>query len=179
MTMRWFLVFALLLLPASAGAQGPYAGWQSRSIKALSDEQVADLRAGRGIGLALTAELNGYPGPTHVLELAERLQLTDVQRARVGELYAAMRAEALPLGERLIAQERALEHLFAARTATPENLSAATHAIGVTSGALRAAHLKYHLFTLEALTGPQARLYAELRGYGSGQTPAHHHRRQH
>jgi hypothetical protein len=32
-----------------------------RSIKALSDQQVSDLRAGRGMGLALAAELNGYP----------------------------------------------------------------------------------------------------------------------
>ena len=36
---------------------------------------MADLRAGRGMGLALAAELNGYPGPAHVLELADKLDL--------------------------------------------------------------------------------------------------------
>jgi hypothetical protein len=46
----------------------PYAGYQQRPVKAPSEQQVADLRAGRGIGLALAAELNGYPGPVHVLE---------------------------------------------------------------------------------------------------------------
>lgn len=44
-------------------AQNSYAGLQQRAIKALSDQQKADLRAGRGMGLALPAELNGYPGP--------------------------------------------------------------------------------------------------------------------
>ena len=58
-------------------AQTPYAGQQTRPIKALSDQQVADLIAGRGIGLALAAELNGYPGPSHLLELADRLDLSD------------------------------------------------------------------------------------------------------
>ena len=54
----------------------PYAGMQSRAVKALTDQQIADLRAGRGMGLALAAELNGYPGPMHVLELADRLSLS-------------------------------------------------------------------------------------------------------
>jgi DNA invertase Pin-like site-specific DNA recombinase len=30
------------------------------------------------MGLALAAELNGYPGPLHVLEMADRLQLTHI-----------------------------------------------------------------------------------------------------
>ena len=62
---------ALLLLIAFAAAAGsslaqsqqPYAGLEGRSVKALSEQQIADLRAGRGMGLALAAELNGYPGP--------------------------------------------------------------------------------------------------------------------
>ena len=50
----------------------PYAGMQNRAIKALSDEQIAQLRAGKGMALALAAELNGYPGPLHALDLAEQ-----------------------------------------------------------------------------------------------------------
>ena len=53
--------------------QTPYAGLQQRPVKALSDQQLADLRAGRGMGLALAGELNGYPGPLHVIELADQL----------------------------------------------------------------------------------------------------------
>ena len=47
---------AILLIISSAMAQQPYAGLQNRAIKTLSDEQIADLNAGRGMGLAL-AEL--------------------------------------------------------------------------------------------------------------------------
>jgi hypothetical protein len=59
-----------------AFAQSPYAGMQMRLIKALSEQQIADLKAGRGMGLALPAELNGYPGPIHVLELSDELGLS-------------------------------------------------------------------------------------------------------
>src|SRR3979409_1824036 len=98
-------VVAVMLAVASAIAQTPYGGLEARSIKALSDQQIADLRAGRGMGLALAAELNGHPGPMHVLELADSLALSDQQRARMQELFAAMKAEAVPLGEKLITQE--------------------------------------------------------------------------
>jgi hypothetical protein len=49
-----------------AGSSTSLGGMQSRPIKALSDQQVSDLRAGRGMGLALAAELNGYPGPSPI-----------------------------------------------------------------------------------------------------------------
>jgi hypothetical protein len=66
--------------PSLAQSQQPYAGLEGRSIKALSEQQVADLRAGRGMSLALAAELNGYPGPMHVLELADSLDLSSSAR---------------------------------------------------------------------------------------------------
>src|SRR5262245_23543288 len=76
----------------------PYALMQARSVKALGDQQMADLRAGRGMGLALAAELNGYPGPLHVLELADRLGLSPDQRREVQRLYDAMKAKAIAAG---------------------------------------------------------------------------------
>jgi LTXXQ motif family protein len=160
---------AMALSPCAASAQSqqPYAGLQTRPIKALSEQQIADLKAGRGMGLALAAELNGYPGPMHVLELADSLGLSAEQRATIQELVAAMKAEAVPLGERLIAQEADLDKQFADKTITPAHLETSTNAIGATSGALRRAHLKYHLSTLDVLTAAQARRYAELRGYGN------------
>lgn len=144
----------------------PYAGLQGRAVKALSDEQVRDLRSGRGMGLALPAELNGYPGPVHVLELADRLGLTDAQRAKVQELQAAMTAEAVPLGERLLAQETDLDRQFADKRVTPASLEATTAVIGATQGSLRLAHLRYHIATLEVLTPDQVHRYGVLRGYG-------------
>lgn len=74
--MREFIFVIAFLTPALAWAETPYAGMQSRPIKALSDQQLSDLRAGRGMGLALAAELNGYPRPSHVLELANQLGLS-------------------------------------------------------------------------------------------------------
>ena len=166
----WITVF-LLLAAGSAVAQqhqhghSPYPGSQMRAIKALSGQQVADLRAGRGMGLALAAELNGYPGPLHVLELADRLELTAAQRGQVQQLYDAMKSEAVEAGERLIADERELDRQFAEGTMTPTTLAALTARIGETQGQLRAVHLKYHLTTAELLTPEQKRRYAELRGY--------------
>ena len=60
--------------------------------------------------LALAAELKGYPGPSHVLELADRLELTADQRAGIKALFDFMKAEALPLGARVVEQEAHLEN---------------------------------------------------------------------
>ncbi len=152
---------------------GPYAGLEARSIKALSDAQIADLKAGRGMGLALAAELNGYPGPLHVLELAEPLGLSDPQRGKVADLLAAMKAEAVPLGEKLIAQEADHDQKFASKMITLASLAASTDAIGATQAALRGAHLKYHLLTLDVLAPAQVQRYAELRGYRTGMEHRH------
>ena len=127
--MRLPVVAIVLSFVASvAFAQSPYVGMQTRSIKALSDKQTADLKAGRGMGLALPAELNGYPGPAHVLELADQLGLSAEQKARIQSLFDSMKAEAVPLGERLLEQEAALDQQFASRSVTPESLKAATAA---------------------------------------------------
>ena len=65
-----------LTMPAAAeNSAMPYAGQQTRSIKALSDEDIASLQKGERMGLAKAAELNGYPGPVHVLALAGKLGL--------------------------------------------------------------------------------------------------------
>jgi Spy/CpxP family protein refolding chaperone len=171
-----FTVLAMsgLALAQHQHGNAPYAGFQQRAIKALSDQQLADLRAGRGMGLALAAELNGYPGPIHVLELADQLQLADGQRQKMRELTDAMKAEALPVGEKLIERERALDQAFARREITPASLAALTAQIAETQGELRAAHLKYHLTTAELLSPHQRHRYAELRGY-SGADGGHHH----
>ena len=144
------LAFTMLGLSDVASAQKahtpqqPYANLHSRAVKALSDQQIADLLAGRGMGYALPAELNGYPGPLHTLDNVDALMLSPVQRERTKALFDAMKAEAIPLGEHLIQQEAKLERLFAEQAVTPANLVNATSAIGVTQGELRAAHLRYH-----------------------------------
>jgi Spy/CpxP family protein refolding chaperone len=169
------VIAAVLCLAGGAFGQTPYAGLQARPVKALSDQQIADLKAGRGMGMALPAELNGYPGPSHVLELADRLGLTAAQRAAVQARFDAMKAESIALGDRLIEREAMLDGLFAGRTATPENVSAAASAVAETQGELRATHLKYHLSTIALLQPEQIARYGELRGYGDGKPMQHRH----
>jgi hypothetical protein len=148
-----------------AHTASPYAGHERRAVKALSDQQIADLRAGRGMGYALAAELNGYPGPSHVLELRERLDLTEAQQNRIQDLFDAMTAETIPIGERLIAQETELDRQFSGRTVTIAGITDMASVIAGTQAALRAAHLRYHLATTAVLTLEQVRQYGELRGY--------------
>jgi hypothetical protein len=67
-------------VPAHGDAPtSPYAGHQTRTIKALSPEDVAALLNAEGMGMAKAVELNGYPGPVHVLTLAKELKLTTAQ----------------------------------------------------------------------------------------------------
>jgi hypothetical protein len=170
-------VAILTALSSTAMAQSsqPYSGMQSRPIKALSDQQVADLRAGRGMGLALAAELNGYPGPSHLLELSDRLGLTSDQHSALKEMFDAMKAETIPIGENLIVQEQGLDRLFAEKTVSAEQLKDATKDIGETQARLRNAHLSYHLQARAILQPDQILRYAELRGYGAErQEPGRH-----
>lgn len=155
--------------PIAAGAasptHGPYAGQQQRAIKALSPEQIAGLREGRGLGMAMPAELNGYPGPLHTLQLAQPLKLSAQQIERTQALYQQMQDEARAGGEAVIAAEAALDRLFREREATSETVAAAAAQAAQASGALRATHLRYHLHMMEVLTPEQVRAYHRLRGY--------------
>jgi hypothetical protein len=170
---------AMLFSAGTALAQStqPYAGMEQRPIKTLSEQQIADLTTGRGMGLALAAELNGYPGPVHAVELADRLGLSGDQVARLKAFFEDMKAEAIPIGATLMSQERALNDDFASRTVTLASLEMTTQQIGATQAALRAAHLKYHLATVAILTPDQVTRYNELRGYTGVPAPGGHQRR--
>jgi Spy/CpxP family protein refolding chaperone len=166
---KGLVVVAALSFSGSAFAAGeaPYAGWQDRTIKALSAEQIDDLRSGRGMGLALPAELNGYPGPRHVLELADQLELTARQRAEAQRLFEEMQAQAIVLGEQVLAGEAALDRLFATGTASDADTVAAAVEVGRLQGTLRGHHLRYHLAMREVLSPHQVMRYQQLRGYAA------------
>lgn len=167
------VVCAFLVSPALAQHQ-PYSGMEQRAVKALSDKQIEDLRNGRGMGLAMAAELNGYPGPLHVLEHADALGLSAEQRAKTKQLFESMKAETIPLGEKLIAEETDLDRAFAHRRISLDNLAAKTNLIGQTQAELRAAHLRYHLAQVELLSPAQVSRYIELRGYAGHHGPQKH-----
>ncbi len=169
MTRSMFLWAATLLVASgTAFAQSPYAGQESREVKALSPQEVADLLAGRGMGLAKAAELNGYPGPLHVLELAAQLQLTPDQKARTEALFNRMQARAVTIGRQIVDEERALDRQFAAKSITPASLQSALTRIADLQAELRRVHLETHLEQTALLSEAQTTTYTRLRGYAGG-----------
>lgn len=176
-----FLIAALatcvVTLPTLAAdtTATPYAGQQMRTIKALSDDDVAARRKGEGMGLAKAAELNGYPGPAHVLALANQLSLTDDQLRQVRLVFDRMSTPARSLGDEVIAHERTLDTLFAEGHADRDSMTAETASIGELQGRLRSVHLAAHLEMRAILTADQIASYCRLRGYGDGAEPSHHH----
>ena len=153
----------------------PYAGQQTRPIKALSPEDIAGLLKGEGMGMAKAAELNGYPGLVHVLALAKELGLAQAQLQKVTAVHDRMGAAAKPLGVELVEHERTLDQLFAKGEITSDRLTAETAAIGELAGRLRLVHLAAHLQTRALLNADQIALYQQLRGYGHPVGPMHHH----
>jgi hypothetical protein len=167
MKLIFILSVALMAQIAFAQPASSYAGQQTRSVKAYSEAEVADLLAGRGMGLARSAELNAYPGPQHVLELTEKLGLSPAQRSATEALIAPMRAAAQKHGAELIARERELDALFADGRATPERVRAAVEAAAAAQARVRQAHLDAHIAQRAILTAEQVSSYQKLRGYDS------------
>jgi hypothetical protein len=172
------LATCLLASPSSAAKMpaSPYAGQQTRSIKALSDEDIGALRKGEGMGLAKAAELNGYPGPAHVRTLGKQLRLSDDQFREITAIFDRMSAAAKTLGAEMIDRERELDELFVTGEITPDRLVSETTAIGELSGRLRAVHLAAHLETRALLQPEQLALYRQLRGYGESKGHDRHPR---
>ena len=169
------LVIAITL-PNTAGAQAsPYAGMESRETKALSDEQRVAYERGDGMGLALAAELNGLPGPKHVLELADSMDLSAEQRARTEALFESMRTAAIELGAAIIAAEERLDQWFRSGSTDRQVLQVLTTEIGALQGDLRYTHLTAHLTMRDILTREQMGRYGELRGYTADRPTPHRH----
>jgi Spy/CpxP family protein refolding chaperone len=162
------LILAALVAPAMAESKSPYAGQEQRSIKALSDEDIRDLTEARGLGLAKAAELNSYPGPAHVLELADQIELSAAQRTAAKALVAAMRDKARPLGARIIEAERNLDRAFVEGRIDSESLRSQVVAIAALMGELRALHLDVHIAQRALLAPEQIARYDALRGYRAG-----------
>lgn len=166
------MLAAAFTVPALAQSGG-YAGQQTRDIKALSSQEVADYLAGRGMGLARAAELNQHPGPAHVIELRDKLALTPEQEQATRAAFARMETAAKALGAELVERERTLDQAFAHRAITNTDLAEQTAAIGTLQGRVRGVHLAAHIAMRDILTPEQVARYDELRGYaGNPATPA-------
>ena len=156
---------ATLSVASAEEAHQPYKGFEAREITSLSDQDIEALRQGAGWGLALPAELNGFPGPAHVLELAEQLGLSAPQKQQVSSIVDAMRADAIAKGEALIEAERKLDQGFRSGNLQEGELKRLIEDAGAARAELRYVHLSRHLITLELLNADQVAAYAVLRGY--------------
>ena len=161
------ILFAVACSSHTDQASPPsYAGQDQREIKALSAYEISAYRGGHGLGLAKAAELNHYPGPKHVIELAGALDLSAAQREATQRAYEHMHAQAVRLGEAIVAREKYLDSLFATQTLEAAVVSAAVADIARLQGELRAAHLLAHVEMKKILSALQIAKYDELRGYG-------------
>jgi hypothetical protein len=142
-----------------------YAGQQQREIKSLSANEQRGLLEGQGMGLAKAAELNGYPGPMHTLELARALQLTDEQKTKTQALMLRHKTAVKELGKQLVDLERQLDSAFYEKRITPDQLKQLTQRIGQAQAQIRAEHLATHLQQTALLTSNQIAQYSVLRGY--------------
>jgi Spy/CpxP family protein refolding chaperone len=172
MKLRFVAAALSSLIASHVLAASPYAGEEGREIKALSAADVDAYLTGLGMGFAKAAELNGYAGPKHVLELAGELDLTAEQRTQTQGLFASMQTKAVALGRRLVDEERKLDRLFASSSVTQDSLQESVTRIGALQADVRAAHLEAHLEQAKILTPEQRAHYRRLRGYHA--TGAHH-----
>ncbi len=168
-----YAILIITLIPFSSFSaskhshESKYVGQEKREIKSLSESDIEELKNGRGWGLAKAAELNGVPGPAHLLEMKDEIDLSAKQVRAIEDLFEKMKQEAIPLGLELIELERILNNHFANGTITYELLAVLLEKIAQVQKKLRYVHLSTHLKTPNILTSEQIALYNKLRGYSS------------
>lgn len=144
-----------------------YQGEELRKIKTLSKDDISELQKGSGWGFAKAAELNGYPGPLHILQMESEISLTPTQKNKIQALYQDMNAKAVVLGKELVDLEGAINTAFAEKKIDKDSLEKHVTAIEAIRSSLRILHLSAHLETPSILTEEQITLYNRLRGYSS------------
>ena len=159
-------IFSYSNLFASEYRSG-YSGQQNREIKSLSAEDVQQIKAGKGWGLAKAGELNGYPGPSHVLDMAEKLDLTADQLSVMDNLFKSMQLKAIAAGERYLKAERQIDQAFVDKNIDSVSLKKMIDSSAEALAELRYVHLNTHLSTIQLLTRHQTATYNRLRGYGN------------
>ena len=167
----WHVSGFVILISFSASAfagesyESKYVGQEHRNIKSLSAGDIEELKRGGGWGLAKAAELNGVPGPAHILEMEEEINLTDEQKKILQKIFNDMKVDAVALGEQLIHLEEKLNSGFSNGIMDQALLEKSVQEIEKTRAELRLVHLSTHLQTPNILTNEQIILYNKLRGY--------------
>ncbi|MFB6181756.1 MAG: hypothetical protein ABEJ24_02560 [Candidatus Magasanikbacteria bacterium] len=153
--------------------KSPYIGQENRDIKALPPEDIEGLKRGSGTpfgGMAKPAELNGVPGPKHLLDMIEagKLDVSKEQKNKIESVYKRMKENAIKKGEKIITKEEKIDNGFEKRSIEQEELKDKIKTSANLYGDLRFIHLKTHLEMLDILNEKQVEKYNKLRGYSSG-----------
>ncbi len=179
--MRYFSRLLILLMFSSlciASIPPKRVSIEEVDLISMSKAEVEGYLAGKGMGLAKIAELNGYPGPKHVMDLSKELQLSPAQVQRTQALYDSMLLDSKSLGVKLVKLERDLEAMFDNQSVNEEKLRGALNQIAAVKANIRYVHLNAHIQQEKILAPSQAAIYSQLRGYvieGDAQTKQSHH----
>jgi len=160
-----FVTGLIALAQDSTATPSGYDSLLDTEIRGISEEDIEGYRTGAGLGFALPAELNGYPGPRHVLDLSVELDLDEQQLSEIQSLYDEMLPQVINLGEQILQAEAELELAFREETISTEYLADQLDLIGDLRADLRYVHLSTHLSTITILTTHQIQQYNILRGY--------------
>lgn len=155
--MALLIALLALTLPAAQASGGPG--------KSLPAEEVSSLLAGEGMGLAHAAELNHYPGPRHLLDVAGEIGLSAEQQAMIRRIYIETIDRARGVGRQIVDREAELSDAFARGQITEDRLRSMVAGIADLRGRLRVIHLAAHLKTRKLLSAAQVEKYEKLRGY--------------
>ncbi len=181
------LVVMTMLVSASIAAEihpatgkealrSPYAGERDAAETGLRADELEALSKGAGLAMALPAELNGYPGPRHVLDAADagQFSLSPTQREAMQDLYDRMSSEAKAKGREIIQAEAQLALRFRQADMDDPILREIVQRIANLRAELRFIHLRAHLKTRLLLTPEQIGHYNAVRGYDAGRLhPGH------
>ena len=162
-------IFLLLALPlaaqheqhmkSAAATQMPQAMAQHHAF--LEAERQA-IERGEGFGMAMAADMNGYPGPKHVLDMKKELKLTPTQEAAMQKLMADMKEKALAKGKDVLLAEKRLDEMFA-QGKSEDELREETYRVASLRAELRWVHLATHLAAKKILTAKQIEAYQQVQ----------------
>ena len=159
----------------------PYATQLDSPIRGLTTLEVNDLLNGRGAGYARMAELNGYPGPRHILDLNRELKLSSNQILQIETVFKQMQTDAKGVGQQIVNLEKQLSTAFASDKINETEMQTNIEELGKLYSQFRAIHLMAHLQIKPLLKPEQIDDYNKLRGYSSTseQSKSIHQQRHH
>ena len=145
--------------------RSPYVEQLNSPVRGLSSSEVDNLLNGKGAGYARMAELNGYPGLRHVLDLSSQLNLSSQQETEIQAAFEQMQSRAKTIGKTIVSKEQELGESFALGKITNIELEKQTEELAKLYGELRKTHLQAHLEINPLLSTEQIKKYNQIRGY--------------